>query len=397
MIHPRIRLLLATLIVVALPAAASAKHFCPFCALESEPTLIKSYGEAAMVAYGYFTNPKIDSKNSIEGGTSDFVIEKVLKNHDILKGKTFITVPKYMPDMKEKKFILFCDVYKENVNPFRADEVLPGSELLAYLTSSLKFMDDDMPKRLRHCFDFLASPDLAISMDAYREFAKADYADYKDMAKKLPAKTICEWLKDPATPTYRYPLYASLLGHCGDPKEHGDFLRALLDDPLKSEITGLEGVMAGYVMLQPKEGWEYMQKLGKNDDPNRFNVRYAVVVTLRFFYDYRSDVLSKDQVKKGMAQLLDVPDVSDFAMDDLRNWQAWDMTDKILDLFKKPSHDNPIVDRAILRFALCSKTPRAAEFVAAQRKRDPVWVSDTEELLRADQPAIKTDPEPKKK
>ena len=42
-------------------------------------------------------------------------------------------------------------------------------------------------ERLRLCFDFLNSTDLEVSMDAYREFARADYNDYKGMAKALPA------------------------------------------------------------------------------------------------------------------------------------------------------------------------------------------------------------------
>ena len=49
-------------------------------------------------------------------------------------------------------------------------------------------------------------------MDAYREYARSDYNDYQEMAKKLPGKTITGWLEDPKTPTYRYGLYATLLG-----------------------------------------------------------------------------------------------------------------------------------------------------------------------------------------
>jgi len=139
------------------------------------------------------------------------------------------------------------------------------------------------------------------------------------------------------------------------------------------------------------------QRKDKDDKDDDFYMRYAVVGTLRFFFDIRKDVLSKEQVMQGMGMLLDAPDVSDFAMDDLRNWKAWDMTDRILDLFPKDSHDNPVIKRAILRFALCSPAPRAAKFVEEQRKKDPGWVSDTEDLLRVDMPLPKIVADPKKK
>ena len=44
-----------------------------------------------------------------------------------------------------------------------------------------------------------------------------------------------------------------------------------------------------------------------------------------------------------------------------------------------------------LRFALCSPEPRAKKFVAEQRKLDKVWVEDTEEMLRIEEPAPKVE------
>ncbi|HYV37058.1 MAG TPA: hypothetical protein VE988_15230, partial [Gemmataceae bacterium] len=347
-------------------------------------------------AYGYFTNPKVDPKNLGEGGTSDFVIEKVLKNHEFIKGQPAVTVPILMLDNKDKKYIIFCDVFKDNINPYRADEALPGNVLLDYFTSLMKLNDEPVTKRLRFCFDYLNSTDQAVSMDAYREFQKADDTDIRIVAKQLPAQAIVGWLSDPNTPTYRLGLYALLLGHCGNPKTHGDLLYSLIDNPKKREIAGIEGIMAGYVMLQPQEGWIFLQKILQSDKADEFNERYGALNTLRFFWDNRHDALSKQQILQGVTLALAVPDIADFAMDDLRIWKQWDMTDKVLDLFKKPSHDSPIIDRAILRFALCSKTPRAVEFVAAQRKRDPVWVSDTEEVLRADEAILNLAPANKK-
>jgi hypothetical protein len=386
------RLLLAGLIAVLLVQTAPAA--CPFCAAESVPTLVSQYRDSAMVLYGYFTNAKLDTTGGTDNGSSDFVIEKVLKPHDIVKGKKLVHLPKYVPPSKSK-FIIFCDVYKDNINPFRGEEVTPGSELLEYLGKALDIHDAPAPKRLRYCFDFLNSPDLAVGTDAYREFAIADYADYKDMARSLPAKTIAQWLEDPKTPSFRLGLYASLLGHCGDPKTHGDLLRSMLNDHKKLQGANLDGLMAGYCMLQPKESWAYLQQLFK-DGNEEFYLRYAGMKTLRFFWDYRNDVLDRKQIVQGMGLILDLSDLSDFAIEDLRNWKAWEMTDKVLDLFNKPSHDHPVIRRAILRFALSAPGKRSATFVQDQRKRDPMWVNDTEELLRIEAPEPKVTPDKKK-
>jgi hypothetical protein len=393
----RWRLLAGVLIagLVPLLPTIAAKAECPFCVDERGPTLVEDFLQASMVLYGHFNNPKLDTTGGIEGGTSDFVIEKVLKDHEILKGRKVITLAKYIPASKNK-FIVFCDVYKNNINPYRGEDASQSDELLKYLTSSLAIKGQQIGKRLRHCFDFLNSPDLTVSTDAYREYAKAAYTDYEEMAKTLPAKTLAEWLEDPKTPSYRLGLYASLLGHCGDPKVHGAMLRAMIDDPKKRQSSNMGGTMAGYVLLQPREGWSYIQKLLKNEDEEFYVRYYAALGTLRFFWDNRPDVLSKEQILQGMTLAIQQYDLADFVIDDLRNWQAWKLTDPVLDLFTKQSHDHPVIRRAILRFALSSPSPRAATFVREQRQRDPTWVSDTEELLRIDTPAPKTTPDTKK-
>jgi hypothetical protein len=84
--------------------------------------------------------------------------------------------------------------------------------------------------------------------------------------------------------------------------------------------------------------------------------------------------------------------MADFGVEDLRKWKRWEMTDQILGLFDKETHDAPVVKRSILRFALQSPDKKAAEFVQAQRRRDAEWVRETEELLQLD---LKLAPAPK--
>jgi hypothetical protein len=366
-------------------AAPTAARCCPFCSQDKIPTLAGDYNQALMVLVGSFTNAKLAE------GTTDFVIEKVLKSNAFLDGdkvrkvdgKKVITLPRYLPQAKSK-FVIFCDVYKDMIDPYRGIEIQQGSDVVPYLTGAVKLKDQPLGARLRYSFDHLNSPDLEVAMDAYRDFARTDYKDYMAMARKLPADTLAGWLEDPKTPPYRYGLYSSLLGLCGK-LEHGKILRAMIDDPEKRKGSGIDGMLVGYVALEPKEAWAYLTKLLK-DDSQDFLMRYAGLRTIRFMWESRPDLVSKNDLVDGLALVLAHADMADFAIEDLRKWKRWEMSDKVLDLFGKKSHDVPVVKRAILRFALQCPSPRARTFVEQQRRRDPDWVKDTEELLKLESP-----------
>lgn len=379
-------LFLATLVwaAIALPGATS----CPFCEGSQGATLANDFNQASMVLYGNFTNPKLGG-NQIEG-TTEFVIDKVIKPHEYLKGikNNTVTLPRYITS--KSKFVVFVDVYKGNLDPYRGIESQKDSELVKYLEGAVKLHNRPQPERLRYCFDFLNSSDFEASMDAFREYAKADYKDYKDMAKKLPADQIAGWLKDPKTPAYRYGLYSSLLGHCGGP-EHAKLLRSMIDDPEKRKGSGVDGMMFAYVLIEPKEGWAYLRDMLKSDKQD-FLFRYACLRTVRFLWDLRPDVLPQKELVGGVGLVLDHPDMADFGIEDLRRWQRWEMTDRVLDLQAQKTHSATVVKRAILRFALASPEPRAKEFVKQQRERDKEWVRDTEELLKIETDTQSTPP-----
>src|SRR6266850_7470325 len=255
MAAPRLRVLAVLgLLLVAWLGTAEASTGCPFCMEERGPTLMGDFEQAAMVLVGSFKNPRAGA--GFEEGTTDFVIERALKTNDLIKDKKIITLPRYINQPKNK-FLIFCEVYKKNVDPYRGEELQADGEMVKYLSGGLTLKDKSPGDKLRYCFDFLNSPEFAVALDAYREFARADYKEYKDMAKKLDPKVLAAWLEDPKTPPYRYGLYASLLGHCGT-AEHAKLLRKMIDDPEKSKGSGIDGMLASYIMLEPKEAWAYL-------------------------------------------------------------------------------------------------------------------------------------------
>jgi hypothetical protein len=361
---------------LALPAQV---HACPFCSMQGQ-TLVGDIGQASMVLYGSFTNavPGADEGQ----GSTDLQIDAIIKTDPILGDKKVITLPRYVPTDKNAKvkFLVFCDVFKGKIDPYRGVPVQADSDIVKYLKGSLEVKDKDISARLRFAFDYLDNKEIEISNDAYKEFGNAAYADYKDMAAKLPADKIAKWLSDPETPSFRYGLYASMLGHCGTAKD-ADLLRKLLDDPQRRVSSGLDGMMAGDTLLKPKEGMAYIRSV-LSDSKKEFMHRYAALQAVRFFWSSEPNVVDQKELVSSVRELLNQSDIADLAIEDLRKWGRWECCDEILGLQSRKSHNVSIIRKAILRYALCCPGAKAAGYVQEWRKRDAETVKDTEELLK---------------
>jgi hypothetical protein len=359
---------------------------CPFCQGADGKTLTADAAEASLILFGKLSNARLDPKDAYAGQT-DLEIETVVKSHAFLAGRKVITLPRYLPPDPEYKFLVFCDVYKGQLDPYRGEPVKADSRIAAYLKGALAVKDKDPATRLKYFFDYLEDKDPTVSGDAFKEFGFADYKDYRVIAEKLPPETIARWLKDPNTSVARFGLYASMLGHCGK-AEHAALLRHMLDDPQKRLTSGMDGVIAGYVLLQPKDGWTYVAGL-TGDAKLDFGIRYAALRAARFFHEYRPDVVAKADLAPAIIPLLEQKDIADLAIEDLRKWGDWGMTDRVLGLWGRESHKVPIIRRAILRYALsCPPTanPKAAEFLAERRKDSAKLLEEVQEILNLESP-----------
>jgi hypothetical protein len=362
---------------------------CPFCSAQGK-TLTEEINQAQLVVFGTLKNPKADP-GSLNGGTTEMVVEAVIKPDPYINGKKSLVLPRYVPpSSKPMKYLVYCDIFQGQLDPYRGDDFQPDTKIVAYLQGALALKDKDAPTRLRYFFDYLDSPELRISEDAYREFGYSDYEDYRKVAEKLPADRVRGWLADPNTPTSRLGLYGSMIGHCGK-AEDAELVRKLLDDPTRLS-TGMDGILAGYVMLDRKAGWEFLTKL-LADERKDFVPRYAGLRAIRFFWEYRPDVVPKTELLAAFLTVAKQKDIADLAIEDLRKYQQWQPMETILGLAKAPTHQAPIIQRAILRYALVGQqhSPAAKAFVAQARKADPEKVADVEELLELEMRATPVD------
>jgi hypothetical protein len=375
------RVYLFSLAICGFLCIQAAAH-CPFCGVSGQ-TLAQEAASASLILYGTPKNAKLDPKDFAQG-TTELDIEAVIKSHKILADRKTITLQKYLPQPDPKnpqKLLVFCEVYKNELDPYRGTPF--GQSVVSYLQGAIALKDKPTGERLRFFFDYLNDSDASIATDAFMEFGNADYKDMRPVAEKLPADLIVGWLRDPGLALSRLGLFASILGHCGKPAD-AQLLKEILEDPKRRFSGGVDGVLAGLIMLDPKEGWKYLADL-VNDSKKDFLIRHAALRTARFFWEYRPDVVDRKQVAATIAAMIDQPDIADMAIEDLRKWSCWAPASKVLGLLKNKEFDTLLIRRSIVRYMLrCPPTecPEAASFISGERKRDPQYVKDIESLLR---------------
>src|SRR5262249_1169082 len=326
------------------------------------PTLREDAREASLILLGTLANPRLapgskpGDENAPSNGTTDFHILGVLRSDPALKDRKVLELPVYVPVVAPKnppRFLILCDVVKGKIEPFRAVKV-ESQAAVDYFKGVMALNDKDHPKALEFFFRYLDHPDEQISQDAFWEFDKADHQTMRAVAKRLSGDKLAAWLKDPKTPRDHLSLYAMLLGYGGHEK-HVDLFSGLLKHPDK--LIGLEEVLVGYIHLKPKEGWQVTRRL-LSDPTCEFCVRYGALTALRFFWEEqirlkeKPGLVAKKDLLEGLNLALAHADMADFAIEDLRKWQRWESTEKVLALHDKKTHEVATIKRAILRFAL---------------------------------------------
>jgi hypothetical protein len=340
--------------------------------------------QSRFIFYGVITGARLlpgDGPGDAGKGVSDFQIKQVVVASSPWDSKVKgFPIPRYIPvrDAKDPpQYVLFCDESDGKLDVFRGAPV--KSEAAAkYVTGLVAAEKKGTPDVLRHCFDYLEHSDKELAADAYLEFAKANDRDIAAAAPKLSADRLRAWLKDANTPDQRLSMYAFLLGGCGGDAD-AKLLREMIDKPTERTTPAFDGLLGGYIQMRPREGWELALSILK-DEKRPFNLRYAVVRTLRFYHTWKPDD-SRERVMQGMAAILRQSDIADIAVEDLRKWKTWDLTADVLALYGKKGYDAPLMQRTLVRYALTCPKPEAARFADDLRRSDPDLYRDVAEAL----------------
>jgi len=188
---------LAGLLLLGAPASA-----CPFCT-PTGTTLTGEVAQADFILFGTLANAQRDPNDptAFNKGTTELAIELVIKDHEMVKGKKSITLPRYVPpDGKDYKYLIFFNVFNGQLDPYRGESVPKDSKLPEYLKGAIEVRGKDTSTRLKYFFDYLEDQDIVVSTDAYSEFGYADYKDVREVAGKLPRDLALEVDQGPEHP-----------------------------------------------------------------------------------------------------------------------------------------------------------------------------------------------------
>jgi hypothetical protein len=367
--------------LISTPWVGSARC-CSLCNGTVRDTLGMEYERASLVLYGQISNPRLNAQPGAAPGTgsTDLRVERVLKDTTGRGPWKDVVLPRYLPVLDPKApphMLFFCELAKDRLDPYHGRTASPA--LVDYLRTTLPLRSKDRVQALVAYAGYLNHADTAIAHDAFLEFAKSRDEDVGRAGKQLDLKLARRLVRSAQEDPDRLSLFAFLLGSCGN-SDDARYLRSLLEPPHPKLTRALDGILAGYIQLEPKEGWAIAHRL-LADRKQQFGVRFAVVRTLRFYHGWQP----KETQAQVMAALnLIIPDgeMADLAIEDLRQWQAWDLTKSILAQYGKPSHAAPIVQRSIVRYALSCPLLEARAFVERVRRSDPETVKDLEEFLK---------------
>jgi hypothetical protein len=368
------------LVLLLVPPPATA---CILCGgnPKTTVTLRQAARSARLILYGTMFNPRLNPENVGQpgSGTTDFRIEKVLKSDPFIGNTRVIRVQRYIPvDARSpSRFLLFCDVYNNKLDPYRGVPV-QSTAILDYVKGAMTLDPKNSTQALLYFFRYLDHKEEDLANDAFIEFSQANDQQIGAVAPRLAPDRLRRLLLNPRTRSERLGLFAFLLGACGTARD-ADLFRSLLDRPTERTSKAFDGILSGYIQLRPRQGWDLTVSI-LGDPRKPFADRFAALRTLRFHQAWKPKE-TRLQVLRGLSVMLNQGDIADMAIEDLRRWQMWDLTTSVLAQYGKKSHSAPILRRAIVRYALSCPKPEAVQFAARLRKKDAELVAEVQESL----------------
>ncbi len=365
-------------VLVLLLCSPFASAFGPRCFPTQVKTLREVADDSKFVAVGRAESVR-DTPN---GHTTEIRLTKFIKGHPTIRVETVIQVPHLVPIPDPKnppQLLVFGSIENGKPNIDRGEQLT--SALLEYFNGSLAIDVKDRVKLMRHAFAYLEHEEGSIRDDAFHTFRNSTDPDIREAGQHLSAVKLRGWLQAESTRGERIRMYAFLLAHCGE-KADAALLRKCLDKWVKGEPSGfLDGALTAFTILDPKAGWAYTCELCKSQD-TPFTFRYAALSSACYFHNTHPGVLTQDEVRGLLELFLKQDDMADMPIEDLRKWKDWTFTEEILGLYNKKGFDEPLVRRAIIKYAICCPDPSAAKLIAELRAADPKRIAFWENVLK---------------
>ncbi len=336
--------------------SANGANVCPFC---DAPALMLSeqIGQCDHLLRGKWLSSEKGA--NLRSGSSTFeILDVAFSKDDRFKVGQVVVMPQYIAGSDTSSYSLMGpdDRLEDWHVPAEITEV--SWTYLAKMPPSVRD-PKAQTERLLYFLPFFENQDLLVSNDAFGEFAAAPYEVIVPLKDQLPREKILGWIQDPKTPVTRIGFYGMLAGICGKPEDASILEQKIVTLDADFRL-GIEGVMAGYMMIAGESGLakleevKILSKTAIHKDGKEiklpFSETYAVMQALRFMWTYEPDRLPKDRLKQSMHLLLERNEMTDLVITDLARWKDWSIQDRLMTMYSDENYDIPAIRRAIVRY-----------------------------------------------
>ncbi|MEZ5940976.1 MAG: hypothetical protein R3C18_06265 [Planctomycetaceae bacterium] len=376
-------LVCGVLLSSAVPESATGCEFClvPTLTLTEQ---VKQSKAAVIAEWKSATRPVGD-----EVGQTEFVVRQILVDADgLLLENESLTVNEFISGTGGAPFLLINDSTKDVLAWTHPQKL--SRESREYISRAPSF-EVSATTRLRYFLRFLEHPDQDIAIDAYGEFARASYEDIKTVSAEFNPVLLRTWLSDASRDATRRGLYGLMLGCSGGP-EDARFLEAIIVQPTREFRLGIDGMMAGYLLLTKSNGMFVLDKAILDNREVANSEVAALIKAMRFLWDYDPQCVPRPQLQKAMRKLLTRSEFVELTIADLARWQDWETTALLPQLLADPQNNFPPTRRAIVRFLLAATSEQNESITVQQRalaqqilddldRHDPGLVKDAKRFL----------------
>lgn len=375
------------LFVAATSQAAPLK--CGNSLLDRRPTWCAEFKNAEFVAIGWVIQTRQEAE---QPGESVIYLEHVLRSPALWRHRDHVIADRYIPIQQDKPqpYLLFGEFRGGNIDFYRGEPVTSTVAVKDHVARLSAVAPNDLKKRIEVCLKSIASCVPEVAHDAFFELNAIPLADLLRHGRTLDPKVIRKLLDDPdASPMYRTMLLV-LLAACGT-NEDVRIMREAIEQIERQQpaakanprLEPLHHALIAYTTRSPKEGFAAIHRIVANAGSDNFMTRYEGLRALRHLHDHPVKEIEPKSVLDAMALMLDQGDMADLPIEELRRWGEWDLTGKVLSYYNRPSHEEKIVQRAIIRFALSAPADHAlaSAFVKARLVDSPDLVKDVQQAL----------------
>ncbi len=196
--------------------------------------------------------------------------------------------------------------------------------------------------------DYLEDADPLPVGELLRRVRPALYADVIALGPRMHHDKLLEWVKNVEISSSRRRLYLTMLGTCGQPEDIA-FLEEMIKSPDREHKVALDALIAAYLNLKGPDGLPLVVDLFIKNPDAEYTDTYSTVMALRFHGQER-DVISKEELKGAMREMLDRPQLADLVIPDLARWEDWTVVDRLVDLFKNADESSAWVRVPVINY-----------------------------------------------